>query len=673
MKKTMSTSIKRIYLSLSVCAVLSGLAAGCANVGNPSGGPRDEDPPYLVSANPLPGSTNVKRTEMKLNFNELVNVKDAFTKVVVSPAGRPPRVSSLGRTVTIKFDSLADNTTYTIDFADAIEDNNEANKLQNFAYTFSTGPTIDSLRIAGRVLGARDLEPRPGILVGVHKAYPDSVMMADSIFMNKPLLRVAKADESGRFIIRGLAPGDYRLFALMDNDNDFRFTSDMDEVAFYDQIVTPHMESATVTDTIYTSLGQVDTITPRQRTVYLPNDILLRTFVSPRRTQFVSKYERNDSNKLFLKMNAPSDHYPEMRILGHDGPFPAVRESRAGADSITMWLPDELARQDSIFMVVGYTRMERGKLPLAVQDTLKFIRKKAPAPKKKKKKEETISPEDSLARITTRFQSTGSGGQEVYEPALIESLTPLARLDTAMIHLMFKKDTIWTPVPKFRVYAPDTLAPRTLAIDFPWDYDTKYKVEIDSLAGTDIYGHPTLPFSADISTKKESDYCTLTLVVSGLTPGIPAFVELLDGSDKALRIAEVENGRAFFPFLPPGKYYARVIEDVNGNGEYDTGDYESGLQPELAYYYPKAINMKKNWDKEEEWDVFATPIDQQKPAAILKNKPKEPKRGGRRKGKDQYGIDEEEEEDYFDPTENPFEDEQTRRNRRKSQRNARIR
>lgn len=672
MKKTMSSRIKRIFLWLSAVAVLPWLAAGCANVGNPSGGPRDEDPPYLVSATPAPGSTNVKRTEMRLTFNELVNVKDAFTKVVVSPAGRPPRVSSLGRSVTVKFDSLADNTTYTIDFADAIEDNNEANKLQNFAYTFSTGPTVDSLRIAGRVLGARDLEPRPGILVGVHKAYPDSVMRSDSIFMNQPLLRVAKADESGRFIIRGLAPGDYRVFAIMDNDNDFRFTSDMDEVAFYGQIVSPHFDFTSVSDTTYTKLGQVDTVTTRQRTVFLPNDVLLRTFVSPRRTQFVSKYERNDSNKLFLKMNAPADGYPDMRVLGHDGPFPAIRESRAGADSITMWLPDALARQDSILMVVGYTRMERGKQPLAVQDTLKFIRKKAPV-SKKKKKQERISAADSLARITTRFQSIGSGSQEVYEPALIESLTPLASLDTTMIHLKFQKDTVWTAVPKFRVYTPDTLVPRTLAIDFPWDYDTKYKVEIDSLAGTDIYGRPTVPFTADISTKKESDYCTLTLVMSGLDPGVPAFVELLDGSDKPLRIAEVENGSAFFPFLPPGRYYARVIEDANGNGEYDTGDYESGLQPELAYYYPKAINMKKNWDKEEEWDVFATPIDQQKPAAILKNKPKEPKRGGRRKGKDQYGIDEEEEEDYFDPTENPFEDEQTRRNRRKSQRNARIR
>lgn len=658
-----------IFLLCAAAVILPGLTTGCANVGNPSGGPRDEDPPYLVTANPLPGSTDVKKTEIKLTFNEIVNVKDAFSKVVVSPAARPPRVSSLGKTVTIKFDSLAENTTYTVDFADAIEDNNESNKLQNFAYTFSTGPTVDSLRIAGRVLGARDLEPRPGILVGVHPAYPDSVMAADSVFMNKPLLRISKADETGRFIIRGLAPGEYRLFALMDNDNDFKFSSDMDEVAFYDEIVSPYCEFTEVTDTAYTRLGEVDTVKNRKRTVFLPNDILLRTFVSSRRTQFVGKYERNDSNKLFLKMNAPSGGYPAMRILGHDGPFPAVRESRAGADSITMWLPTSLAMKDSILMEVGYDRVERGKGAVAVLDTLKFIRKKVQEPKKKKKEKEKISASDSIARITTRFKTLGNGGtQEVFEPMLIESLTPLVRLDTAMFRLSYRKDTVWTPVPRFRVYAPDTLAPRTLAVDFPWDYDTKYKLEIDSLAGMDMYGLPTLPFNAEISTKKESDYCTLTFVMAGLDPGVPAFVELLDASDKAVRIADVEDNRAFFPFLAPGKYYARVIEDVNGNGEYDTGDYETGLQPELAYYYPKMVNMKKNWDKEEDWDVFAVAIDRQKPKAILKNKPKEPKRGKNRNANDQ-GYDEEE-EDYFDPTENPFEDEQTRRNRRKGRRNA---
>ena len=149
--------------------------------------------------------------------------------------------------------------------------------------------------------------------------------------------------------------------------------------------------------------------------------------------------------------------------------------------------------------------------------------------------------------------------------------------------------------------------------------------------------------------------------MSGLDPGIPAFVELLDASDKPIRMADVENGRAFFPFLAPGKYYARVVEDYNGNGQFDTGDYEDDLQPDLVYYYPKVVNIKKNWDKEEVWDVFGTPIESQKPKAVLKNKPKTPKKSGKKKNGQEYGEGDEEDEDYFDPTANPFEENGGRR------------
>lgn len=171
-----SKSLKKHIGVLAAVAASVMLLWGCASIGNPSGGARDEDPPRFVKANPTPGSVNVDPSNIYIDFNELVNVKDAFQKVVLSPPGTStPRVSTRGRRVVVNItDTLLPNTTYTIDFGDAIEDNNEGNKLSGFAYTFSTGPVLDSLRISGMVLGAEDMEPQQGVFVGAYISKEDS-------------------------------------------------------------------------------------------------------------------------------------------------------------------------------------------------------------------------------------------------------------------------------------------------------------------------------------------------------------------------------------------------------------------------------------------------------------------------------------------------------------------
>lgn len=637
-------------------------AAGCANIGTPSGGPRDEDPPRLVRAVPAEGTLDVSKPEITLTFNELVNVKDAFESVVVSPAGRPPRVSTQGRRVIVRFDSLAANTTYTIDFGDAIEDNNEGNKLQNFAYTFSTGPVLDSLRISGRVLGSRDLEPRPGILVGI------TDNMSDTAFLRTPLLRVAKTDDRGRFVVRGLAPGTYRVFALGDKNSDFMYSSNEEEAAFMDVTVTPGTERVGAVDTTYNKLtGAIDTVTHRERTRYLPNDLLLRTFVSDRAPQYVSRYERPDSMRLFLKMNAASKLLPAMRILGFEDKFPGIVESRAQCDSLTIWLPTELSRLDTVRMAVDYIRNEWNKEPEAKTDTLNFIRKVLPKPKKGRKARKA-SALDSIASLTTTLAYLSGSTPEVWQPVYIESATPLARLDTTAFRLEVNRDTMWRKASEpLRVYVPDSLQPRRYAVDYPWDYEAKYRLSVDSLAGTDIYGKPTLPLQADFAMRKAGDYSTLTFNITGIPTGAHTFVELLDASDKVVRTADVTSGRAFFPFLLSGKYYARIIEDLNGNGRYDTGDLQTGLQPDLAYYYPKAVNIKKNWDKEEIWDLWSTAIEQQKPTAVLQNKPKTTRRG--KSNRNTQADEEDDEEELFDPTANPFDTERNKK-RNRSMRNG---
>ena len=672
--------IKRRLIPFGVISAVFFAAASCASIGNPTGGPRDEDPPIFVRANPAPNSVNVNRNRIDIDFNEIVNVKDAFTNVVISPPSKQvPRVSSNGRRVTVTFqDTLLENTTYTIDFGNSIEDNNEGNKLPSFAYSFSTGPEIDTLQISGMVLGAQDLEPQQGILVGVYSN------LSDTAFSTLPFERMAKTDDRGRFSILGLAPGEYRIFALADLDNDYHRANPEEAMAFYDFTLSPSTDRTTTTDTLYNlRTGEVDTIYSRERTVFLPNDILLRSFESDVKSQYLQKYERQDSTRLNFVFNTKADSIPKIQAVGFDDLQDwYVVEKSAKNDSVTFWITEpSILSLDSLRIAATYLRTDSTKNLSETTDTLRFFysrdlknaianaaKEKEKALKEKEKEREkaiekalkngeefvdTLEVEDIVTLPPLGFKVLSSSTQEVYLPLFLEFDTPLTKLDTNAFHLEMQIDTIWKEVPlPYRAVPVDGNNPRKLMIEYPWGFGMQYKLTVDSLAAIGIYGLETNKLEHSFTTKPEEEYSSIIFNISNFTDTIPAFIELLNTSDAPVRRERVTNNRAEFKYVTPGKYYARIFEDLNGNGLFDTGNLDSIRQPDVSYYYPKLINIKKNWDKEETWDVFATAVDMMKPYAILKNKPESDKKNrNRNKNTNQ---EEEDEEEYFDPTRNPF-------------------
>ena len=211
-------------------AIIATLLYSCASIGRPDGGGYDETPPRFVGASPEIGATNVKRTKMTLEFDEYIKLEKASEKIVVSPPQvQMPEISAMGKKVHINLlDTLKANTTYTVDFSDAIVDNNEGNPLGNFTHSFSTGEAIDTLEVRGTLLEASNLEPIKGMLVGLHSN------LEDSAFTSVPLDRVSRTDSRGRFIIKGIAPGSYRVFAIDDKDQNFTFSQKSEKIAFYD-------------------------------------------------------------------------------------------------------------------------------------------------------------------------------------------------------------------------------------------------------------------------------------------------------------------------------------------------------------------------------------------------------------------------------------------------------
>lgn len=611
-----SKSLYYIFIIIAAAVMYS-----CANIGNPSGGPIDKTPPIFMRSNPTPNAVNVKDRKIEIFFDEIVTLKDPSTKIIVSPAQTEmPRMSALGRKVTVELvDSLLPNTTYTIDFSNSIQDNNEGNAIDNFAFAFSTGSVIDSMRVSGYVLDSRTLEPMQSVVVGLQSN------LADSAFHKEKLQRVALTNDRGQFTIRNVSPGSYHIFALKDLDRDYKFGNPTEDIAFLDSIIVPSIGSREAADTVYNDLNEIDTIMRATRPAYFPNDILLSMFNEDRKSQYLANNLRVDSTRISLTFAAASDTLPSLSIVGrNDVPDQWYTLERSQTnDTLTYWIrPPHLVSADTLMVATTYLRTDTASNLSWGTDTLKFTFQRQKA-KKKKKNEET----DSLEQIRfMELHPLANDTQEVYAPLLLQTGTPIERYSREAFHLQRKlqNDTIFYPAEIKSIALRDsTLNRRDLMLKVDWEPGAAYTLAVDSLAMTDIYGLQTKPLKVDFNVRKMEEYGNIVFNIPAVRDS--AIVELLDGTEKIVLRAPVKSHRAELLNLLPGKYYARLFIDRNGNGKYDTGNYDMHLQPEETVYYPGAINLKKNWDVEQTWDIYATPIDKQKPEAIKKNKPERKK------------------------------------------------
>lgn len=553
--------------------------------------------------------------------------------VVSPPQLEQPEVKASGRKVVVGLvDSLRPNTTYTIDFADAIVDNNEGNPLGNYAFTFSTGTTIDTMEVSGTVLSASDLEPVKNIQVGLHSD------LSDSAFMKKPFDRVSRTDSRGHFSIRGIAPGKYRIYALMDGNQNYLFDSKTEMIAFSDSIIIPAMEDAMRQDTIWKDSLTIDTIKSVGYTRFLPDDIILRAFKEENDRQYLTRSERDKENHFVLTFSARADTLPTLKGLNFDERDAFIIEKTDRNDSICYWIKDSLIYQmdtleiqmdylatdtldrlvpqtDTLFLANKLTRAEREKLEA------KAAEEKEKERKKKEKKGEKIEPEPTkFLTLNVDAPSAFDLDRNVY----LSFDEPVASIDTAAIHMEIKKDSLWEEIPF--LFVSDSVLPRKYEILAEWEPEKEYQLSIDSMAFKGVYGLHTNKVKQTMKVKKLDEYGTILLNITGADS--TAVVELLDGSGKVLRQQRITpQNTADFYYLNPGtKFYIRLFNDRNGNGVWDTGKYSEHLQPEEVYYFPKVWEMKANFEFEENWNINAVPVEKQKLDEIKKQKPEETKK-----------------------------------------------
>lgn len=609
------------------------LLVSCAKMGQPDGGWFDETPPKVIGASPADGAVNVNQKKINIYFDEFIKLDNPSEKVVVSPPQlEQPEIKGAGRRIQISLvDSLKANTTYTIDFSDAISDNNEGNPMGNYTYSFSTGATIDTMEVSGHVLESENLEPIKGILVGLYADH------ADSAFRTKPMLRVSRTDSRGRFVIKGVAPGSYRIYALQDQDGDYKFSQKSEKIAFSHDIIVPSCKPDVRQDTTWVDSLHIKSIDQVDYTHFLPDNIVLRAFTEPLTDRFFLKAERQKANSFTLFFSYGDSILPQIKGLNFDAENAFLVEASEKKDTITYWLKDTaLVNQDTLLMDITYRMTDSTGVLVNKTDSAQEILSKEPYAKrmkdmekelaawtkKQEKKKKKGEPYDSVMEVKPLDVQLSVSSQFDPDQNVIFSFpTPLAKVDTAAIHLYAKHDTLWYRAPM--EFLP--LENRKYELRGEWRPDIEYSLEVDSAAFEDIYGLASKPIKQGFKVNSLDTYGTLLVNITSLHD-LPLIVQLLDAQDKMVKETKTVNGVAEFYYLKPQKYYMRLIVDRNNNGKWDTGNYDNDQQAEEVYYYPEAIECKAKWDLTESWDPLVRELSLQKPGAITKQKPDKEKK-----------------------------------------------
>lgn len=608
------------------------ILAACASIGSPEGGPLDETPPKILKCQPANMTTNSQKKKITLVFDEYINIENASEKVIVSPPQvEAPDINTSGKKIHITLhDSLKSNTTYTVDFSDAIVDNNEGNPMGQFTYTFSTGENIDSLEVSGTLLDAGTLEPVKGMLVGLHSN------LEDSAFTKLPLERVSRTNSDGRFTIKGVAPGKYRIYGLQDADGNFMFSQKSEMIAFDSVIINPYCKPDWRPDTIWRDSTHIDTVRQVPYTHFYPDNIILRGFAEDFQTLHLLKTERPTPDMFTIYFTGPSDTIPQIRGLNFEGVEHFILEPSLQNDTLTYWITDTLvSNKDTLSISLTYLDTDTLNQLVYRTDTLDLVSKisrdkqkkelqakieeweKEQKKEKRRQKEKYVEQEcPYLKKEELKYQVRPAGAIAPDQNITFTFDEPIAVIDTSAFHFYKQQDTLWIEEPF--LFLPKENDQRSYVLYAEWHPGERYRFEADSSAVRSILDKESAQFRREIPVSKEEDFSSL--FVRLILPDTGAVVQLMNNSDKVVKSIKAENNRADFFYVTPGDYYLRLFIDRNGDGVWNTGAYDQKLQPEEVFYFPKPLSLKARWEFEQDWEVRGIPLDQQKPAELSKQK-----------------------------------------------------
>ena len=574
------------------------LAQRCANAVAPTGGPKDTAPPVVVQAVPENNSTNFIGKKIEITFDEYITLENANQNVLISPPlTEKPDIKLKNKTVVVKFkETLAANTTYTINFGSAIKDLHEGNPFKDYVFSFSTGDHIDTLRIAGKVLNAEDKKPIEDAYVSLYAADRENL---DSLPLSTVPNYITKTDKEGNFSLNGLADKKYLVFALKDVNSNLYFDQPNEEVAFLDTLVQasclqqpklPAMDS-TAKDSVSMKMdslaSRMDSVFEmKTRSMYNPNalNLTLYMFSEVDSTQVLLEKKLVEEGLLRFVFRHPAKKAMVMTPEILPDTFNLVTLRSPNYDTIQWYFTPNV--KDSLWVQVKYDTLIND----STRYSLKFKDKKSA----RNKRPETL-------KVTNNTIIKGAlKPDEDFTLKFSEPVIECRPNDS----IMLKRDTIVS-------YGNLTFEPADehrmkYRLVMPIADDTTYHIEIPDSVFFGIRGRTNTPIKADFHRLKDDEYGNIYITVVPPEGMKQVVVQLTDESGKMLRQEAIRKRQeVMFDHLAPAKYKLRALLDVDGNGKWSTGNYHRNTLPETIIEYKDPLEIRAGWDidLDEPWQL----------------------------------------------------------------------
>jgi hypothetical protein len=565
------------------------LIYGCAKMSVPTGGPKDKEIPVVLKSVPVNGITNFNNKEIVITFNEYVVLDKISEKFMVSPPMKKrPDVFTRGKSVHIKYeDQLRDSTTYTFYFQDAIRDLNESNAINNYQFVFSTGPVIDSLSVTGNVYSALNLDPPENTMVLLYSQLTDS-----SVIKQLPGY-ITRAGNKGEFRIDNVHPGTYRLYALVDADNSKNYNNRDEMFAFYEkqvQIIPEKNYLPVKKDTVTTKITKpADAKTP-----FIPpviGEYPLTLFQAEKKLHYLTSSSRKQPYQLTYTLSLPPDTLKFSFSLPGVSAKSYFVENSKNLDTITVWLTDSTVYNlQQIETIVDFPFTDTLGITGLKTDTIpmRYVAPRAPRTK-------------TVKRTPYKVSAGISGQVRPDKQIILTAPAPFKPPDTSKLAFfeLLKEGKIRQP---FSV-AKDTNNVCRYYVNTDLKPGKNYLFITDSGAFSNIFGKYSDSAGIKFSVMTTESFGKLILDITGYTGG--RIIQLLDNAEKLIRQVYLkDNGKLEFPLLEKGKYRIRAIFDLNNDGKWTTGDFDTHRQPEPVSYYREEIEIKENWIITQPWELM---------------------------------------------------------------------